>query len=465
MKTFQNISTWILFVSCCLSCGNTGSPNKNQPQEKQNADSIATNYPVYNGGTSYSGDINLVRQNGKIGFVDERGKEIIPCVYDSIVSTNCDWSPYFDNIYAKVQQSSKWGIINRNGDMIIPCIYEDVYVFDFNKTDWLECPYIHFFSMDDKLSMAVVKQNGKWGLINKQGKIAAQCIYDEIFIPVVEVFYEGRVAVKQNGKWGFLNTKGENVIPFIYEKIWSEPINGSERTFSNGLAVVKKDDKWGAIDVEGNEKVPFIFDVIYSWYSNFDLTGAQKDGKWGFIDKTGNAVIPIIYDGIQSFDGSMCLAKQNGKWGFLNEKGETVIPFIYDEIQTTFDMEYHLRFFWADYCAVKKDGKWGLIDTANNTIIPFEYDEIKNMSTGMDDDRYFYEGCSVVRKGKNVGLVNKQGVEIVPCEYESAEAWGNGRVRIKKNGKYGAVDTLGNIVVPLQHDEQTIKAILSSNNE
>lgn len=55
-------------------------------------------------------------------------------------------------------------------------------------------------------------------------------------------FKEDVAAVKQNGKWGFIDKAGQEFLPFLYDEADS---------FSKGFAEVKMDTLWGVIDKTG----------------------------------------------------------------------------------------------------------------------------------------------------------------------------------------------------------------------
>jgi hypothetical protein len=414
--------------------------------------------------------LKLVRANGKIGFLKDDGEELFPCIFDSVVDVqnygykmvNGEYTltkkGYFtyayrdnSNCYAKVKQNNKWGLITMDGKLAIPFVYDDIYEFDYTKTARMEGPYIEFWSYET----AIVKKNDKWGLINTKGEVVADFIYEEFFIPQVNLFFNDIATAKKDGKWGFLNKQGDPVTPFIYEAVGSSYLDNPEfiSTFSEGMAPVKKNEKWGAIDTKGNEKVPFVYDFI----SNFDTETAivQQDGKWGCVNKNGEIVIPMLYDDIKWLEGGVRPVKKDRLWGFLNEKDEIVVPMIYDDIfvSESVSVDSELWFFSQDgYCAVKKDGKWGLIDTDNNTIIDFEYDGIKWTSTGLEDWHYFSgEGFLSVQKGRFWSVINKDGVNHIPFEWDDVEIWSKGNVCVKKDDKWGLVDSLGKQLVPIEH--------------
>ena len=57
--------------------------------------------------------------NGKYGFVDKSGKQVIPCVYDYA------WN--FSDGLAPVKLNGKCGFVDKIGKEVIPCVYDDVY--------------------------------------------------------------------------------------------------------------------------------------------------------------------------------------------------------------------------------------------------------------------------------------------------------------------------------------------------
>ena len=459
-----------------IACNNSASPKKSE-NEATTYDSVEETSDWY--WCENDNDVKplkLVKTNGKIGFLCENREELFSCIFDSVVDVKNDGyemvngkyaltrKGYFtyayrdnSNCYAKVKQNGKWGLITMNGKIAIPCIYDDIYEFDYTKTSRMEGPYIDFwsYSQQENERMAVVKTNGKWGLINKKGETVADFIYDEFFIPQIDLFFNGIATVKKDGRWGFISKNGKPITSFIYETVGSSALDNPQfiSTFSDGMAVVKKGGKWGAIDTKGNEKIPFIYDFISSFGSGTAVV--EQDGKRGYIKTNGEIVIPIIYDEIKWLERGLRPVKKDGMWGFLNANGEVVVPTMYEDIliDETVSPDYELWFFAQDgYCAVKKNGKWGLIDNNNNTIIDFEYDGINWTSSGLEDWRYFSdEGFLRVQKGKFWSVINKDGVNRIPFEWDDVEIWSEGNVCVKRNNKWGLVDSLGKQLVPIEH--------------
>jgi len=462
MRNIKKIGLFTLLILINISCKDSSKSKESQSQTKS-YDSIEETNDWYRDADDNSKTLKLVRVNGKIGFIYENGEELFPCIFDSIVDVenyayrNVNGKSvrtnkgYFSRC-AKVKKDGKWGLINIDGKVVISFLYDEIYAFDYKKTSRMEGPYIEFLDYDG--NTAVVKKNGKWGLVNTKEEVLADCVYEEFFIPDVQLFYENRAAAKKDGLWGFLNEKGKPVSSFNYEAVGSNQLDNPKyiSTFSEKIVIVKKGGKWGAIDMEGNEKTAFIYDYISTFVT--ETTIAQKDGKWGYINKRGEEVIPFIYDEIKWFESGLCPANKDGLWGFLDEKGEVVVPIMYDDILVSEEVsvESGLWFFSQDgYCAVKKNGKWGLIDKDKNIIVNFEYDGIKFTSSGLDDWRYFSDGFLAVQKGKYWSVVNKNGLNHIPFEFDAVEIWSEGNVCVKRNSKWGLLDSTGKQLVPIEH--------------
>jgi len=439
-------------------------------KEVKKYDSVEETNDWYRGVNNKSKWLKLVKLEGKIGFLKESNEELFPCIFDSVADVNNNeyrrvkgkfeitkrayfTHSYNDSHYAKVKKEGKWGLISIDGQIAVPIIYDEIFGFDYTKTGRMEGPYMDYWDYTGEL--AVVKKEGNWGLINTKGEVVASFVYDQFFIPTVHLFSEHRAAAKKDGKWGFLDKNGKQITSFIYDTIGSAymdtPMN--IQTYKEGMAVVEKGGKVGAIDSTGIEKVSFIYDHI----SNFDkqMAIAQREGKWGYISRDGDPIIPLVYDQMKWFEDGLCPVMKDSLWGFLNEAGEISIPLMYEDIQiiNTASIYEGLWFFSQDgYCALKKNGSWGLIDRGNNIVTHFKYDSIKFTSRSLDEWRYFSDGFLSVRIGKFWSVVNKDGVNHIPFEYDDVEIWSEGNVCVKRNGKWGLLDSLGRQLVSIEHE-------------
>ena len=288
-----------------------------------------------------TGGLIHVELNGKHGYVNIIGKEVIPLKYD--------YAKVFDEGLASVQLNGKWGYIDKTGKEVIPFKnYENVQSFGEG--------------------FAAVKSNGKWGYIDKTGKEVIPLKYDGAVF-----FTEGFATVQLNGKWGFIDKTGNVVIPLIYDvahffkngrsqvnlngkefyidktgkcvkdcpesSTTQDNANTTQQTttantanskkydykddFYEGLAKVKLNGKYGYIDRNGKEIIPLKYDDA----AIFDLRGLARvklNGKYGFINRTGNEIIPLKYDNADHFFDKVALVTLNGKKFYIDETGKCV---------------------------------------------------------------------------------------------------------------------------------------------
>ncbi|MDR0796668.1 MAG: WG repeat-containing protein [Tannerella sp.] len=204
--------------------------------------------------------------NGKWGFIDDKGKEITAFVYDDVESFRCG--------RARVKKEGKFGYVNRKGKEVIPVNYDDCE------------PYFSWRYINDEkqLRPVWVKSGNQYGYINIEGK--------EIIKPQYELAksfdrIENRLSlavVVQNGLVGFIDESGETVIPFRYEPDFDNRLN---YCFYSGFADVKLGGKWGVIDEANNNVIPFIYDeFLKNQHAGFRY--ALRNGEKWSVDRKGN---------------------------------------------------------------------------------------------------------------------------------------------------------------------------------
>lgn len=172
-------------------------------------------------------------------------------------------------------------------------------------------------------------------------------------------FVGNLAAVKENGKWGFINKDGVEVIPCIYDWVSSF----GEFGFDKNVAVIKNGtDKnkipmftpcyTALIDVCGkviSKRYGFIYPVEndlsivnngMKFYNVGRELSASKDGLWGCIDKKGKEVIPCKYNGViyKSFIQEInTFDNENLNFDVLNEYKRDVIYMYLQDIIFLFD--------------------------------------------------------------------------------------------------------------------------------
>ena len=170
--------------------------------------------------------------------------------------------------------NKKWGFVDNTGREVIPCKYEAA--FDFHEgmaRVWAGGEWYYSDDLGDD-----VLSGCKIGYINKSGREIIPCQYD-----YAEDFHDGLANVNVEGArsvkgYGFIDKAGRVVIRDVGTAVFSE-----------GLASVSLGNKWGYIDKTGQVAIPGRFDRAYDFHDGLALV--REDRTWGFIDKTGQMVV------------------------------------------------------------------------------------------------------------------------------------------------------------------------------
>ena len=158
---------------------------------------------------------------------------------------------------------------------------------------------------DEASETISVKKGGKWGLLDKQGNVLCEPLYNDI-----SNFQNGTAVAHLDNKAMLINTNGEVVKIYDYNQVERLP---------NGYAKVQQNNKWGFINPDGEEIVSPQFDDIHI-SSKEDIGEIRVGRKLGFITTEGKVICPAKYDKTLSFSEGIAAVKFNHKWGLINER-------------------------------------------------------------------------------------------------------------------------------------------------
>jgi serine/threonine protein kinase len=241
--------------------------------------------------------------------------------------------------------------------------------------------------------LAEVKVDGKWGYIDKSGKIVIQPQFDD-----VSKFSEGLAKAWIAGQnWGYIDKTGNFVIPQQFTK-------DNANNFSEGLARACVVSTCGFIDKTGN----FVIERKFTGAGDFKegLAPVKNRGKWGFIDKSGNLITQIQFDGVGNFSEGHAEVKIGDKWGYIDKTGKIII-------QPQFDDAYN---FSEGLAGIKTNGKWGYIDKRGTVVIQPQFTEAYN----------FFEELAPVKIDNKWGYINKNGNFVIQPQFNSAGTFSEG---------------------------------------
>jgi hypothetical protein len=165
-----------------------------------------------------------------------------------------------------------------------------------------------------------VEVNGRWGFIDKQGKIAIEPQFGE-----PSSFHDGMAAVRVGEKsspprYGFINESGAFVIEPQFSTAWQ---------FSEGLARVQVErggmafiDKTGAVVFavpEGRRAGEFSDGLV-----NVRLGTRPPNEKWGYVDRTGKWAIEPRFQRAEPFYKGLAQVIIENKFAYINQSGRYV---------------------------------------------------------------------------------------------------------------------------------------------
>lgn len=166
----------------------------------------------------------------------------------------------------------------------------------------------------------------------------------------------------------------------------------------------------------------------------------------GYINvNTGHVVIDAQENNYRMawvFSEGLAAVMKDGKIGFINADNEVVIPFQFDysEEIRKWDVGY---LFHDGYCVMtNKEGLFGLIDTAGEWVVAPMYDEIWAPHAS---------GYRVIVKNGKYGILDSICNVVYPAEYGYIDVLSDSFV-LTKRGKKWQVDFEGNIVQPFMYD-------------
>ena len=91
-----------------------------------------------------------------------------------------------------------------------------------------------------------------------------------------------------------------------------------------------------------------------------------------------------------------------------------------------------------------QNDKAGFKDQDGNIVIDFIYDEVHPFSVGL----------ALVRKNGKWGYINTSGKLVIPCKYNPAWSFTkNGLAAVCQNGKCGFINQKGKVIIPLMYDD------------
>ena len=367
----------------------------------------------------------ILKQNNLYGVINKKGDIIVDVNYDNIIIPNPEKGIYI------CSKGDTIKILNEKKEELL------------NQYEKVEAIRLKNISGDLVYEKSVLKylENGKYGLINFEGKKITKAIYDEIdSLP----YKEGELVVKQNEKYGVINIKGGKLIDIKYDQISVDGYYTQKNKYKYaGYIVTDKTEegyRYGYINYNGE----MIEEIQYNELSRItDIEDDQniyilcaKNGQYG-VTKNGKELILNEYQSI-SFDqtNKVFVIEKSKKYGIANLHGNIVVPVEYKQIDITGIYLYAQNA--QGITVYSSEGKQVNIDT-NVAILDTDNEKYRIRIDNQEKTKY--------------GIIGKEGEQIIEEKYNYIEyLYDNYFIVSNENSKLGIIDNKENIKVEIKYD-------------
>lgn len=370
----------------------------------------------------------ILEQNGKYGVIDKSGNIVIDADYEAVQIPNPS-KDIFICIKEYNQDTKEYATVVYNGK-------KEEILSNYNNVQAVAI-FTNINSTPYERSVLTYKENGKYGLIDLQGKEITKPIYDEIS----SINYkEGTFLVKQNKQEGIINMKGKTIIKCEYESVTSDNYyNEDQNNEKAGFIVSKKTDdgyRYGYINYRGSKIVKPIFTQLERVTEISDDKNiyfiAFKDGQAGLL-KNNKEIVNYEYEDIQyNVLSDVFIIQRNGKYGATTREGKTILYPEYSSVYTG-----------GIYINAVKDNVIEVFDLQGNKI---ETDINSKIKT--ENSNYYI----TIDKNNIYKVVDANENVIINNDYNYMEYLPGDYFIVARDSKNGVVDINGKSVIELKYD-------------
>jgi hypothetical protein len=297
--------------------------------------------------------IAVIKRDGKYGYIDQRGFEIIEPVYDDAYSlwvidpSNADDKLQAGRYRARAVKNGKYGLIDEKNNVLIPFEWDDMSVKESEN----------YFIPNHIL----VKRGDKLGIYDQNGKEKFPVVIDEYLLGT-QTFDEADkeypiygfaqcLLIKVEEKWVYLNNKFEPYGQDLY-------IKDEENSIQNLYAL--------------NEEVPSDQNICLFKLRN-------KDWFWGVISSNDDILVPFNYRNIE------LLELPNGSEHYYTYKAKK--DGLTDVYRITKDLRVELIF--SEKCKKIKFLSEKIVEVTSKKIRLYDVDQ-KKYATDLEYDYCLY---------------------------------------------------------------------------
>ncbi|MFK7947614.1 MAG: WG repeat-containing protein [Saprospiraceae bacterium] len=227
---------------------------------------------------AFNNGLAAVKGSNGYGFINLQGEEIIDAKFNNVGD--------FSEGIAAVQKDGKWGYMNTSGVFILEPGFSKALPF----ADGFGVVYEGYknsglvntagkFTIQPEVNRILAFSEGKglmrtpeykYSFITENNKLSKGYFQDAL------PFQNNIAIIKKNGRWGLLTHQGVEIVPPKYDEI---------EAFENGFAQIKIKSFHGVIDLEGNVIVEPDYEYITYWGNG--IFRVENGDKMGYFNVTG----------------------------------------------------------------------------------------------------------------------------------------------------------------------------------
>lgn len=243
------------------------------------------------------------------------------------------------------------------------------------------------------------------GILNSSGEVL-------VYADSVDVLYDNYYIIKNYGKYGIVDKNGKEIAPCIYNNFTSVKSSlydslkkDAVSTYTDGM-IFFAGFNYGIVNPKN--RVDMSLDNRYTHYyfgNSEDIfvlclaTNSSDPGLYGCIDGQGEVVIPFEYSYISDFTDGIAVAKKDGKYGYIDVSGKAVIPFMYSDAEPFLNGEAYVSDM--DGNRFKIDMNNEVVSESDVTFVP-EYRLTENVDTNSSD--YYTGEIEITSSGKTADI-------------------------------------------------------------
>lgn len=307
-----------------------------------------------------------------------------------------------------------------------------------DKWEWVVSAEFTAVKRFSESGYAMVRKDGKWGVINTSGEFSEPARFDKI----KEFSDSSNYKVRENGMWGLLGDDGKLILAATWEDVGD---------LHHGLIPVRSEGKWGYADESGEIVIPCKWDSAWR-FSSVGTAVVTLAGKRGFVDRGGKVIVKPEWDGalMHTPEGIGAVRRGNG-WALVDIDGKQLCDpeWVFDWSDRRFELGY-IKAWPMSRLGNQSFSSWWRNRRGSLGMETFLGVDGKAGATPKLREGVCLPGPA--ESNTHAWEESKTFSQPHPLPKISKQKKKYGLIDSKQNKKYGVIDLAGKIVFKLEYD-------------